>query len=124
MEAENHRMTRLELEALMVALSSTPDAKARELFGVIPSLKVAERKNTGVAFYTTFAPNESLKRDGIDELFLRTHPPEAIGYHPHLQGAVNFLVWIKNGQVDCLEGASSGSWPDDESLFVVARIPD
>jgi hypothetical protein len=117
-------MTRLEVKALVTALSSNKDPRVRDLFYVIPLLEVVSRKYTGVGFYTKFASKESIKRSDLDEAYLKTHPPEALGVYPGVSGCVNFLVWIGNGQVDCLEAASSGSWPEDENQFVVCPFPE
>src|SRR6185295_12269020 len=117
------RMTRLELDVLAKALSSHADPHVRDLFYIIPNLHVAEREFTRVGFYTKFSPNESLRRAGLDDAHLAKHPPEAIGLHPNLAGVVNFLLWIRNGQIDCLVAASSGSWPEDEAQFVISSLP-
>jgi hypothetical protein len=116
-------MTRLELKALVTALSNNEDPRIRDLFRVIPLLEVVSRRYTGVGFYTKFASKESIKRSDLDEAYLKTHPPEAVGLYPGISECVNFLVWIKNGQVDCLEAACSGSWPEDETQFVVSPFP-
>ena len=117
-------MTRLELKALVAALSTNKDPRVRNLFLVIPLLEVVARKYTGFGFYTKFASKESIKRSDLDEAYLSKHPPEALGLYPGVSGCVNFLVWISNGQVDCLEAASSWSWPEDETQFVVAAFPE
>ena len=124
MVTEGLGLTRLELQALVAALSSNSDPAIRELFRSIPALEVISRRYTGVGFYTKFASKESIKRTNLDEAYLKTHPPEALGFYPGFLGCVNFLVWISNGQVDCLEAASSGTWPADESQFVVSPWPD
>ena len=115
MENQTPGLTRLELQVLVTALSSNQDPKVRELFRAIPCLEVISRRYTGVGFYTKFASKESIKRRGLDEKYLKSNPPEALGLYPGFDGCVNFLVWVSDGQVDCLEAASSGSWPEDET---------
>lgn len=117
-------LTRLEIKVLVTVLSNNEDSAVRDLFRIIPNLVVAERKYTGVGFFTKFAEDKSLQMIDLDETYLSKHPPEAVGFHPRLKGLVNFLVWVKNGQIDSLEAASTDRWPDDETQFVVSTIPD
>ena len=121
MESTSGRMTALELKALVAALSSDKDPKVRELFYIIPNLHVAARKYTGFGFFTKFSPNESLKRSNLDEDRLSKDPPSAIGFHPEIEGFADFLIWVKNDQIDCLEAASTSELA--HRRISVRRIP-
>lgn len=123
MTADSSRLTSLELKVLVAALLDHPSPAVRQLFSIIPSLRVKERKFTGVGFYTQFFSNPHLSNPEVDDATLKANPPEAIGFHPDLDGVVNFLIWIEGGQIGCLEAAASETWPHDDLLFVVSRNP-
>jgi hypothetical protein len=123
MNTQGAGLTRLELKALVAALSSNKDPRVKELFRTIPLLEVASRRYTGFGFYTKFATKDSLRRGDLDEAYLKNYPPTALGLYPGVVGCVHFMVWIGDGQVDCLEAASTGSWPEDETQLVVFPIP-
>src|SRR6476469_9847150 len=110
MTVHNKSLSRLELEALAVALANNSDPSVRDLFYLIPLLRAEEREHTGVGFVTKFARNAELTRHGLNEDFLAKFPPEAIGFHPNMEGCANFLVWVKSGQIDCLEAVSTSNW--------------
>jgi hypothetical protein len=46
-----------------------------------------------------------------------------VGFHPNPDAFANFLVWLEDGHVACLEGASVGAWPSDEENYVVTALP-
>jgi hypothetical protein len=115
------KLTRLELAALVTALSGSKEEVVRELVLKIPLLRVFSRKQTGVGFYTEFNDYE----DSENKALMRSNIPpiEAIGFHPDFHGVANFIIWLRDGKINCLEGAATGYWPADEGLFVLCALP-
>jgi hypothetical protein len=99
----------LEKKALIKALKSFVTDEA-QLTIRIERLKVSERLITGFGFFTKFE-EESQALDcpfhGIDE----KKPPSVSAFHSLVKGNIDFIVWTKDGRIDCLEAASSSSWP-------------
>lgn len=118
------RLTRLEIEVLVACLTAHHDRRVRDLFNIIPLLRVKAREYTGVGFYTKFTdyPHSAASKELSDQE-LKKFPPEAVGFHPDLDGVVNFLVWMDEGRIDCLEAASTSSWPENEADFVISAFP-
>lgn len=85
----------------------------------LPELGVTERKLTGVGFFTTFSMT--------DERLLVEVPPGASPFGDveatisGMQHGAGFLLWLKDGRIDMLEGYSYDEpWPDHVGEFVLA----
>lgn len=113
----DNSLTKLERNAINLSLLEFSGDDARKLASTVPFLKVIAREYTGVGFFVKFARDERLRFPGLDESALKRVPPSISATHPEVDGCVDFLVWIEGGQIDCLEAASTGAWPDDESKF-------
>ena len=84
----------------------------------LPELGVTERKLTGVGFFTTFSMT--------DERLLVEVPPGASPFGdveatiPGMQHGAGFLLWLKRGRIDMLEGYSYDEpWPGHVGEFAL-----
>jgi hypothetical protein len=123
MKAPSERLSRLELEALCVALSRYDIPEVRDLVRAIPLLRVVHRKHTGFGFFSKFLESEEVQRPLPMVNPPSNRPPSAIGFHPDLDGFVDFSIWIKDGEIKSLTASSTDAWPDDETKFVVSAWP-
>lgn len=75
---------------------------------------VAKREFTGVGFYTTLVVPESIRKTpGIDFKF-----GDVIGEIAGLHNGAGFLLYVKDGILDMLEGYSyNESWPSPVNDF-------
>jgi len=110
------QLTELERQAIDVALSG-PDEWSRQLREQVKKLEVQDRKYTGFGFYTRFGC-ENCTPVVLPERLKYWHPG-AWATHPDVQngadGGVAFTLHIKDGILFQLEGASTTSWPVEES---------
>ena len=97
----SEHITKLEKTVLELALAGPEEWKAR-LRDQIGALSVLQRNITGVGFYTSFSVNSSAVSANVPSQIYST-PPEVFALHPNVEGGVFFLVWLKNGFIDCLE---------------------
>jgi len=81
--------------------------------------EVVKREFTGVGFYTKFRiPNDALGVSGLDTKF-----GDVIGIFPDLQSGAGFLLYVKNGILDMLEGYTFGEpWPTSLDRFSLQYI--
>lgn len=97
-------LTLLERRAIERALSGSEPWKS-ELLSQLGDLRVTRREDTGSGFYTYFATAPGLSAVEIPaEAY--SIPPQSTAVHPDIGGDVFFLVWLKDGHIDCLECAS------------------
>ena len=109
-------LTLLERRAIERALSGSESWKS-ELLSQLAELRVARREDTGSGFYTYFATAPGLPTVEIPaEAY--SIPPQSIAVHPDIRGDVFFLVWLKDGRIDCLECASGVSRLPESGEFV------
>lgn len=123
--------TSLEREALRHAIALVPEAARREaLLRQLDALGVALREFTGAGFYTHFTCPDELRSDALSD----ADPPRLFLHHPNGRDVLDFVVYVKDGAIDVLEGASpgmwyeafaaAGLWPDSDEpvVFDPARI--
>lgn len=115
------KLTKLEKKAFEVALSGNEPWK-EQLRQQVPKLKVTKREYTGVGFYTDFIcenckPATDLPMSGSPE-----NVPVAWASHPDVlngaDGAITLNVFLQDGIICVLEGASSANWPETEDLII------
>ena len=78
-------------------------------------LKVKKRTYTGVGFYTDLeVQDKNLILDENINLELGGIEPKIKG----LNGEADFILWIKNGKIQCLEGfCYDGVWPKKPKII-------
>ena len=88
--------------AVLQAFAEPLDSLQREhLTEQIASASVSRRENTGAGFFTYFHVGDDL-RSSLPDLKDREVAAEVAG----LQHGMGFILWIKDGRIDCLEGYS------------------
>lgn len=110
----------LELAVLDVFLAADGDASA-QLRAQVEAATVASRTPSGVGFMTKLDIPERLRIPGRpdDETLQVVH-----GAHPALPGGAEFIVQVKSGRLNTIEGfCYAGMWPGDESHFSVELRP-
>lgn len=80
---------------------------------------VATREFTGVGFYTTFEVPETAPRTaGLDVTF-----GDVVGDLPGVSGGVGFLLYVKDGLLDTLEGYTYDErWPLEIGAFSLRYV--
>jgi hypothetical protein len=97
-------LTLLERRAIEHALPG-PESWMSQLVSRVPELGVLRREDSGGGFYVYFATPEGLSPGEIPaEAY--SIPPQCVAKDPVISGEVFFLVWLKDGRIDCLECAS------------------
>lgn len=108
-------LTALERRAIDSALTGN-EAWKRQLRDQVKQLGVRERQNTGAGFFTYFTrPMNCSKADVPAEA--SSIPLEAYAKHPAISGGSFFLLWLKDGYIDFLEGAIGPEWSGTETDF-------
>jgi hypothetical protein len=111
-------MTLLERRAIEHAMSGAEPWKS-QLLSQADELRVLRREDTGSGFYTYFATAPGLQSVEIPaEAY--SIPPQCTATHPAISGDVFFLVWLKDGHIDCLECASGVPHLPEGGEFVFA----
>lgn len=116
-------LTDLEQRALSACIRSVADAEVRRvLTDQLKSASVATRTRTGVGFYVDLAVDAGAMQ--LDGDAINRAPPSATGVHPDVPGAIFFVLYIKDGVMDFLEGASTGEWPAvEDGIQLQSRPP-
>jgi hypothetical protein len=85
----------------------------------IAGCKVVKRELTGVGFYTTLEIPKSIHRThGLDIKF-----GDVIAEIPKLSNGAGFLLYVKDGVLDMLEGYSyDEAWPSSISSFSLKYV--
>jgi hypothetical protein len=79
----------------------------------IETLVCTRRENTGVGCYSHFSVPATVPRLASSSAILTGLNGEASG----IEHGVGFILFIKDGRIDCLEGFTYGeTWPDDMVL--------
>lgn len=114
-------LTELERKALRAALEGS-EAWQRQLQEQIDNLEVVSRDDSGVGVFTNFSLRPGAPLADIPASRYRD-PPELHATHPAIRGGATFLVWLKDGRIDCLEMAlAAGETPvPDENAFVFGK---
>jgi hypothetical protein len=116
----DHTLTSLERQALDVALSGSA-AWLAPLREQVPRLRVVSRKYTGVGFFTDLACDGCVAATELPPPGSPQRVPVAWAAHPHVddggKGVISFHVFLKDGVIACLEGASTSDWPETEELI-------
>ena len=116
----NAALTSLEAKALEVALSGVAPW-LEQLRQQVSRLRVVSRKYTGFGFYTDFACEHCIAATELPAPGSPENVPVAWASHPEVEagghGAIAFNVFLRNGIIVCLEGASTSAWPDNEELI-------
>src|SRR4051812_41902021 len=107
--------SRLEKQAMDAILSGSEPWKT-QLRMQLKYLRVRERHDTGAGFYTYFALSPGASRVQIPP-HLYSVPPQAFAEHSDIPGGSFFLLWLKDGYIDFLEGAIGPSWTGTEEGF-------
>lgn len=103
----------IEREALRLAIATVRDPAARDaLRRQADALRVLRRDYTGAGFYTYFTCPVDLRGTNLPE----DDPPRFWLLYPSDTGALSFIVYLKDGAIDYLEGASSGTWPEESAV--------
>lgn len=80
----------------------------------IDAASVAVRTPSGVGFMSKLYVPEECRVAEIAENTI----PVVIGTHPELPSGAEFVVQVKDGRINCIEGfCHEGMWPADESKF-------
>lgn len=116
-------LTKLERSALDVALSGSA-AWLTPLRAQVPRLRVAARRYTGFGFYTDLVCADCVPVTELPPSGSAERVPVAWAMHPDVEnggaGAISFHVFLKDGVIACLEGASTSTWPETEELITFA----
>jgi len=86
----------------------------------IDAASVAVRTPSGVGFMSKlYVPEEHRVADIAGDTI-----PVVIGTHPELPSGAEFVVQVKDGRINCIEGfCHEGMWPTDESKFDILPGP-
>jgi hypothetical protein len=119
-EAMNRNLTSLERSALNAALSGSAPWLA-QLREQVPRLSVVSRKYTGFGFFTDVACDTCDSATELPPAGSSARVPVAWAAHPDVddggEGVISFHVFLVDGVIACLEGASTSSWPETEELI-------
>lgn len=117
-------LTELERRALKAALGGS-EAWRKQLREQIENLYVVSRDDSGAGVFTNFGLKTGAPLVDIPASRYRD-PPGVNAKHPAIRGGATFLVWLKDGRVDCLEMAlATGGTPvADENAFVFEKPAD
>ena len=100
----------LEQEVLLAMFTGDPE-QIEILRSQLDSSSVLSRHYSGVGFVTKF--RISRETEALNSALRRIE-----GHHPGLPEAVEFVLTLKNGQLDTLEAyAFGGMWPEQEAGF-------
>jgi len=86
----------------------------------IDAASVAARTPSGVGFMSKlYVPEEYRAADIVGNTI-----PVVTGTHPELPSGAEFVVQVKDGRINCIEGfCHEGMWPADESKFDIQPRP-
>lgn len=105
----------MEQEALRIAIKTVPDPERRDaLLRQMAALRVRARDFTGAGFFTDFDCPPELASPALSDDSNR-HPPMFGLRYPNGHGALSFIIYVKDGVIDYLEGASSGMWSEEQA---------
>jgi hypothetical protein len=101
----------VEITALHSALSGGEPWKAA-LRDQVPSLHVIDRDYNSAGGYTTFGANVAATPAQAPET-VKNNPPACLVSHASLPHRGEFIVWIEDGIIVCLEAIAHGDgvWP-------------
>ena len=112
----------LEQRALSACIRSVADAEVRRvLTDQLKGASVVTRTRTGIGFYADLAVDAGAMR--LEGDAINVSPPSATGVHPDVPGAIFFVLYIKDGVMDVLEGASTEEWPAVEDDIQLQSWP-
>jgi hypothetical protein len=110
-------LSELERKALEAALSGDEQWKAG-LRRQYPHLRVLSRRYTGFGFFLDFACEGCSPATNLPPSDSPDSVPVAWAAHPDVNngrvGGISFHVFLKDGVIASLEGASTTSWPEAE----------
>jgi len=111
-----NRPTALESAALL-AISEQLDPGDRESFALqVAALTVRSRENTGAGFFTHFDVDNSSVTNPLPDLRSLSVEAEVEG----LSDGLGFILWVKEGRIDFLEGYTFG--PDSTKELDLTTI--
>jgi len=110
-------LTKLERAVLDMLLAGELPA-AETLRAQVRVGRVVERRITGVGFFTTFAvPPDAPRVHGSFQL------GDVLARIEGLSHGAGFVLWVKNGALDMLEGYTfDESWPHEILEFILEYI--
>lgn len=115
-------LTDLELRALSACIRGVEDAEASHaLAEQLGRASVVTRTRTPFGFYADLAVDAGATR--VDGDAINRTPPSATGVHPDVPGAIFFVLYIKDGVMDFLEGSSTDAWPGAEDSIQLQPWP-
>ncbi len=93
-------LTPLEIAVLLEYVKQLPRKDRAALAEQIDAISVRSRENTGAGFFTYFV-FKSLPGHKVKTNMKKCHVTATIN---DLSNALGFILWVRDGHVDCLEG--------------------
>lgn len=93
-------LTALELAVLAETCKQLPSEDRAALEQQIEGISVERRENTGAGFYTYFKQ----KSKSAQQIHADTRHCYVTAEIDGLENALGFILWTKDGYIDCLEG--------------------
>lgn len=112
----NESLTLLERNAIAHALAGTEVWK-RQLLEQLSKLTVSSREETGAGFYTYLSEKPDVFPVEIPREAYSV-APQCFATHPAIPGGALFLVWLRDGRIECLEAATGTATRADDNGFV------
>jgi hypothetical protein len=113
-------LSELERKALNAALSGDEQWKA-DLRRQCAHLRVVSRRYSGVGFFADFRCDGCSAASNLPPAGSPDRVPMAWAAHPDVYdgaaGGISFHVFLNDGVITFLEGASTASWPETEELI-------
>jgi hypothetical protein len=89
-----------------------------ELYGQLSTCNVRDREMSGIGFFTYLKVPSELKKTNINLRF-----GDVIAEIPELKNGAGFVLYVKNGKLEMLEGyCYDESWPNEISTFKLMYI--
>ena len=113
-------LTPLEADVLRLLIQAHPD-QGRALEAQLAVAVIASRRQTGVGFFLNFsvgaAPPIDPPNCELNDVYAEV---------PGLEASIGFLLFVRKGKIDFLEGHTHGeAWPDRLSDYSIAiRSPN
>lgn len=115
-------LTHLEQRALSACIRGVEDAEVSHVLAEqLGRASVVTRTRTPFGFYADLAVDAGATR--LDGDAINRTPPSATGFHPDVPGAIFFVLYVKDGAMDVLEGSSTEEWPAVEDDIQLQSWP-
>ena len=93
-------LTPLEMAVLREHVKQLPRKDGAALAEQIDAISVRSRENTGAGFFTFFV----FKSPPLHKVRTDTKKCHVTATINHVRDALGFILWMKDGYIDCLEG--------------------